>query len=173
MKQVSHASQIVPLLEKDDATACALLKAQLTHSDGIRGFFVSYLTNEGVADNDEVPKSLVEAIKDISDQSDLIKLSIMNVIMPTAMTSMHTDPDLQKNSSMTAERGIKILNILKDHPDTPMHCKAIYDVATTSIENGDAKQDDSLVMYWIEFFKSWGYEQKQREDIARVIKRFL
>ena len=53
MKQVSHAAKIVSALEKNEVNEEnenyleSLLTAQLTHSDGIRGFFVTYLTHDG------------------------------------------------------------------------------------------------------------------------------
>ncbi len=45
MSQVSHASHIVQLLGTKDVSQEELikqLKTQLSHSDGIRGFFVTY-----------------------------------------------------------------------------------------------------------------------------------
>jgi hypothetical protein len=59
MKQVQHSEKLVTLLaasssneldggnDDTDEIASDLLKAQLSHSDGIRGFFVTYLTALG------------------------------------------------------------------------------------------------------------------------------
>ena len=53
MKQIGHAETIIKLLsqnkeekndEEEDSSLEKLLTAQLSHSDGIRGFFVNYLT---------------------------------------------------------------------------------------------------------------------------------
>lgn len=176
MKQVTYASQIIPLLEKDEDVASDLLQAQLTHSDGIRGFFVSYLTNnDGVADGNEVPKPLVEAMKNIDDQSDLVKLAIMNVIMPTAMSTMHTDPELQNNSLMTAERAIKVLQVLKEHPEATKHCIIIHKLASSqfSLEENNVDEYDPLATYWFKFMENYGYEEQQRQDIATTIQRFV
>ena len=68
MSQVSHAANLVAQLSSTiDATQeelTELLAAQLSHSDGIRGFFVTYLTGEGdtVADLEIVPNALVKAM---------------------------------------------------------------------------------------------------------------
>ena len=81
MKQLGHASEIVSLLgnENDnmnDEMIGDLLKAQLSHSDGIRGFFVSYLTGDGVtaADGDDIPLPLMDAMNSV-ETDELISLS--------------------------------------------------------------------------------------------------
>jgi hypothetical protein len=60
------------------------LKTQLSHSDGIRGFFVTYLTLESGADApadlDEVPLPLVTAMKE-SNQEELIPLACMYLLV--------------------------------------------------------------------------------------------
>ena len=55
----------------------------------------------------------------------------MNVVMPTAMTSMHTDPELSNNAAKTAKRGIRVLKYLQDKDDSvKTNCDAIRVVAT-------------------------------------------
>ena len=141
MKQVSHASELVEMIGKnkmDQNELTNMLKAQLSHSNGIRGFFVNYLTMDGPADLDQVPESVMEAMVSIEDQSDLISLSCMNIIMPTAMSTMHQQAELQENSRKTAGRGVKILLALKSNPEVRRNAKAIHAAATGSeifIEN--------------------------------------
>ena len=50
---------------KREKVLSKLIKAQLSHSDGMRGFFARYLTGEGymVADKEHVPAPLQEAMK--------------------------------------------------------------------------------------------------------------
>ena len=67
-EQVYHASAIVRELSKmknPDAMLSELLTAQLSHQDGIRGFFAVYVTGEGttIADNEQMPVLLLNAIK--------------------------------------------------------------------------------------------------------------
>ena len=173
MKQIGHASAyIIPLLEQnennnnnnnnnknnndkdnestmDEANITQLIKAQLSHSDGIRGFFVSYLTGVSddsdettisAADSDTVPKPLRDAMNDVDNMDELISLACMNVIMPVGMTTMHEDPDLAKSSEMTANRGKKVLQVLLDKNGTRVQCEAIRNVAMGRIES---REDDT------------------------------
>ena len=135
MKQVSHALELVEMIGNetmDQNELTNMLKAQLSHSNGIRGFFVNYLTVDGPADLDQVPESVMKAMASIEDQSDLVSLSCMNVIMPTAMSTMHQQSELQENSRKTAERGVKILLALKSNPEVGTNAKAIHTAATGS-----------------------------------------
>eukprot|EP00551_Chaetoceros_affinis_P010490 CAMPEP_0203665068 /NCGR_PEP_ID=MMETSP0090-20130426/2337_1 /ASSEMBLY_ACC=CAM_ASM_001088 /TAXON_ID=426623 /ORGANISM="Chaetoceros affinis, Strain CCMP159" /LENGTH=256 /DNA_ID=CAMNT_0050528503 /DNA_START=48 /DNA_END=818 /DNA_ORIENTATION=- len=186
MKQLGHATEVVSLLrsicEGGDEAASAtekgvadeellidLLKAQLSHSDGIRGFFVSYLTGDGVtpADADEVPPPLLSAMNSV-ETDELISLACMNVIMPTAMVTMHEDPELANNSLKTSKRGIKVLKGILDKPGAKEQCEAIRNVAIGNIE-----LKDGSTKYWIEFFEKWGYKEKQKEDIQIVMTEIL
>ena len=55
----------------------------------------------------------------------------MNVVMPTAMTSLHTDPEMSNNAAKTAKRGIRVLKYLQDKDDSvKTNCDAIRAVAT-------------------------------------------
>ena len=147
MKQVNHAFQIVPLLDdnnnhQNDIEIQNLLQAQLSHSDGIRGFFVSYLTGDGktAADNDDIPLPLMNALEQLtkgkssSDNFDILSLSCMNLIMPTAMVTMHQDEILAKSSEITANRGSKIVEALLDTPGMKEQCEAIRYVASVGLD---------------------------------------
>ena len=59
----------------------------------------------------------------------------MNVIMPTAMTSIHQDPELKECAAKTASNGKKILRLLKGNDDVVSNCKAILSVCE-GVENG-------------------------------------
>jgi hypothetical protein len=174
MKQVSHAAEIVPLLsmeakqeEGDEDAVSVMLQAQLSHSDGIRGFFVNYLTGEGdtAADALEVPAPLASAIQTVSDREDLISLASMNVIMPTAMSSMHTDAGLQQASAKTARRGIIVLKYLATL--APEEVKPT--VGAILLAATDAESADPNVAYWKKFFTNYGYEEQQLKDISTAI----
>lgn len=47
------------------------------------------------------------------------------MVMPSAMTSMHQDPELKECAGKTAENGKKILRLLKDNSLAINNCKAI------------------------------------------------
>jgi hypothetical protein len=174
MRQVSHAAEIVPLLsaeaeqEGNDDAIAAMLQAQLSHSDGIRGFFVNYLTGEGdtAADALEVPAPLASAIQTVSDREDLISLASMNVIMPTAMSSMHTDPELQQSSAKTAKRGIIVLKYLATL--APEEVKPTVEAILLAATAG-AESTDPNVAYWKKFYTNYGYEEQQLKDISSAI----
>ena len=56
----------------------------------------------------------------------------MNVIMPTAMTSIHQDAELKECASKTASNGKKILSLLKGEKDVTDNCNAILSVCQGS-----------------------------------------
>lgn len=92
MKQISHAEALIELLlssqdDDDDNQQLQLvleplLTAQLSHSDGIRGFFVNYLTASTSdaddiswpADNPMVPEVLQKAMSKV-DPEELVPLA--------------------------------------------------------------------------------------------------
>jgi len=174
MKQMAYGSEIVSLLgdnETDEKLLSDMIAAQLSHSDGIRGFFVTYLTGEGPspADSDEMPKPLMVSIQQIEDKRELISLACMNVIMPTGMITMHTDEDLSKSSALTAMRGKIVARSLMEENEMKEQCAAILAVATDVQKDSD----DKNVKYWIQFFEKWGYGPKQKEAIAAAVKDLL
>ena len=99
MKQVQYGSQLVSLLitktnkttnnevvadnDDDDDTIIlsSLIAAQLSHSDGIRGFMVSFLTRESENDDEEkdseeiIPSPLLEALSQVNNSEDLASLA--------------------------------------------------------------------------------------------------
>jgi hypothetical protein len=176
MTQVSHSEKLVPLLKEDsqvleEEQVIARLKAQLSHSDGIRGFFVTYLTGVGddtPADQSSIPQALVAAMK-IVDPDELIPLACMNVVMPTGMISMHQDPELSAQSKKTADRGVRLLAAMKTEAEVQKTCDAILAVAT----GVQGQVDDKSFKYWTSFFEKWGYQDAQKIDIAEAIRSVL
>jgi hypothetical protein len=88
MKQLGHSALIVERLNgiysqissestlEDDAKEVGeLLKKIFSHSDGIRGFFVQYLTQPASSGNEDgdVRKELIEAMR-LADQNLLVPL---------------------------------------------------------------------------------------------------
>ncbi len=175
MKQLGHASQIISVLhpedgsslpEEESAALLEVLQKQFAHSDGIRGFFAVYLTSPESLTMEEVPSVLAEAVKG-ADTKVMVPLACMNVIMPTAMTSIHEDPELKECASKTADNGMKILRLLKGDSDVISNCKAIYQVSSDEVDGGD-----DLIEYWNKFFTNYKYGPAQKADISRVIKEF-
>ena len=92
----------------------------------------------------------------------------MNVVMPTAMVTMHQDPELAEQSKMTAARGARVLAAISGMDKVKDNCKAILSVAT-----GNGEADATLVEYWTDFFEKWGYKEQQSKDIADAIESIL
>merc|ERR1712071_171809 len=157
----------------DEEALASLLKAQLSHSDGIRGFFATYLTSDdedAAADQEIVPQLLVEAVE-AADASVIVPLAFMNVIMPTAMSSLHTDPELQSSAALTANRGVRILSLLSGFQKELVEINRKASIKATSvIIDDDDNIDDERVQYWEKFYKKCGYGDKQKQDIAETMK---
>eukprot|EP00978_Attheya_sp_CCMP212_P002303 scaffold4746_cov53-Attheya_sp.AAC.1 len=231
MKQVGYAELLVGLLldqqdDKDESYISSsivgpLLEAQWSHSDGIRGFMVTYLTTNNNGNNEketrELPRALQVALDDKmacrSDKrsrsddddddiqkedegtDDFISLACMNVIMPTAMTTLHTDPALSEQSRRTSERATQILLHLgrrererrtKSFSDNTHNsgkiqtqCRAIWAAASQSQQNDNKTNDYDVatvtdaISYWNKFFDNYGYQEQQRSDISDKMQSIL
>lgn len=190
MKQVGYGADMTEALtalgnDSQDPVAQQLkdsLEAQLSHSDGIRGFMVSYLTGsyesstkeDGGIDAAEMiakeqdPQILLETVSGLlnADQNeDLVSLMCMNVVMPIAMITMHKDPALSEASRLTAARGIRLLGSVVN-ASILENLRAISTAANSS-------SDDKLVEYWTDFFAKWGYEETQKKDIAAAVEEMI
>ena len=194
MKQVQYGSEMTTALQSmtdDDETTKmkASLEAQLSHSDGIRGFMVAYLTgtNSNIGVEEEIdPKILLETLHGLlttsttSDTSgtvqqidDLVSLMFMNVVMPVAMITMHQDPALSEASRMTAARGGRLLaSVFESSPSIRSNARALYEAAAEESNDSDTS-DPKLISYWKEFFGKWGYEVAQTKDIAATMQELL
>lgn len=188
-KQVQFGMELTSLLDHKHEMMNAnqlkeLLKAQLSHSDGIRGFMVAYLSSGYNGDDNnyfEIPSILLEVLndqlsEDIDSNDDLILLMCMNVVMPTAMVTIHQDAAQSANSARTARRGIKVLQAVQN--ETPVfsnNLKAIQHVAAKVKDGSHAPWpvDESLVQYWSKFFDKWGYQSQQAADIERTMDQLI
>jgi hypothetical protein len=103
---------------------------------------------------------------------ELVPLMCMNVVMPTGMITMHKDAEQSASSARTAKRGKQFLVELKDDvPEIGDNVKAILAVARGAKDAVTLQGcDGRLVEYWTDFFEKWGYEERQRADIARVME---
>lgn len=181
MKQVEHGAQLTSLLMMQDYSyeneveveveannrrglLKELLTAQLQHSQGIRGFFVSFLTagtfddeEDGTTNNYEeeftVPDLLLQSMtegvisEDDALQGELLSFACMNVVMPTATAVAHTEPVQVRASLKTAVRAIQVLSALKGSrvysDDVLLNCKAIRAAAGAG-DDVDADVDAGL-----------------------------
>ena len=147
MKQVSHAEALVAALagrdSDEDEELEKMLVSQLSHSDGIRGFFVTYLTgDESPADKPSVPLPLQKAMAQV-DVASLVPLACMNVVMPTGTISVHKDPSMAEQSRKTSQRGSRVLASLLQLETATVreNCDAILAVASGSDDASDANAE--------------------------------
>jgi hypothetical protein len=196
MQQVQYEMELTTLLENSNTNDVgerlkASLKAQLSHSDGIRGFMVAYLSGGSSSDSNdndeaplEVPKILLEAFQDQLQQEateDLVSLMCMNVIMPTAMVTMHQDAEQSANSARTAQRGLALLQAVQQHNSAFVkNLSAIRQVARQVQGNcdndsttGSNDSEGALIQKWTDFFEKWGYQQQQAADIEKAMDKLL
>eukprot|EP00534_Pseudo-nitzschia_fraudulenta_P002915 CAMPEP_0201117098 /NCGR_PEP_ID=MMETSP0850-20130426/1176_1 /ASSEMBLY_ACC=CAM_ASM_000622 /TAXON_ID=183588 /ORGANISM="Pseudo-nitzschia fraudulenta, Strain WWA7" /LENGTH=234 /DNA_ID=CAMNT_0047381339 /DNA_START=199 /DNA_END=903 /DNA_ORIENTATION=+ len=206
MKQVQYGSDMTDLLrstsdgvDDDDGNNEAIkasLAAQLSHSDGIRGFMVAYLTGsyesstseDGSIDAGEMmetetdPRVLLETLhgllakQESESGDDLVSLMCMNVVMPVAMITMHEDPALSEASKLTAARGARLLgSFVSSSASIRSNAEAILEAASVSETSNNESGDETkrLVAYWTKFFGKWGYGDAQKEDIGATMKELL
>ena len=203
LKQVQYAEFMVGLLEEDAGRETDVvmrrLRAQLSHADGIRGFMVTYLTqqphdknvNESSSSSSEVPpallKAILEVVDPVDDRNEMINLMCLNVIMPTAMVTMHKDPELSMQSAWTAARALNLMTEVLDESgrDSPLRqavtkqCNAILKMASSGevmkVEGGDdvGGGSEALELYWSKVFDQWGYKEAQLSDIANAVRMVL
>jgi hypothetical protein len=187
VQQVQYGMELTDLLHTNEAGNDKELKeslmAQLSHSDGIRGFMVAYLSGSSDDVNDDsIPLILLEALQDQfrsqENADSLVSLLCMNVVMPTAMITMHQDAEQSANSARTARKGRTVLKaVMEESPGFVENLRAIQTVAHR-VHNGDDTQqlgdeEDALVMKWTEFFAKWGYERQQARDIEEAMNQLL
>ena len=202
MQQVQYGYQLSDELKENSSSdqeqqqqLKESLLAQLSHSDGIRGFMVSYLTGEGddtVADEEEIPAILYKVLQEQGKKNpdELIPLACecvfvfwmlstisfclltlclffpalsipffvsgMNVVMPTAMVTMHQNEEQSASSKKTAQRGIRVWKALKTFPESIANAQAIRAVATAGKDNlTDDDDDDDMVDAKLVEVRTW------------------
>jgi hypothetical protein len=189
MTQVKFGRAVSDGLLNSDPAANAesirpVLSAMLATSDGKRGFFVSYLTSSS-ASSTSLPPLLKEELASAPEKADLIELSIMNVIMPTAQATFFdqqaalgkesdimsgSNVSMAKTSRQTALRALPILSeVTLLHPtEATKQIDALKRASTTE----PSSTDDALVARWRNFFVKWGYNNEQLQSLNRVISDF-
>jgi hypothetical protein len=134
--------------------------------------------DDTAADAHTVPDSLMNAMMESPHRDDdLVSLACMNVIMPTAMITMHTDKDMSQQSARTAERGIRVLQALRERlPIVSEECHAILAVAQGrggEINSGVGGAKETKIAYWNDFFDKWKYQETQKKDIGKAMEVVL
>ncbi|KAJ1631588.1 hypothetical protein T492DRAFT_905774, partial [Pavlovales sp. CCMP2436] len=106
---------ICQALERDDPAAAPLLNELFRSSDGVRGFFVNWLTDPSLTrpDSANPPPALLAAMAQSPDERMLSELMVMNVIMPSATSLAHQrngDVAASEASRLTARRASALVS---------------------------------------------------------------
>ncbi|KAL3923226.1 MAG: hypothetical protein SGILL_001771 [Bacillariaceae sp.] len=182
MQQVQYGMDLAEMLQsetdKPQEQLKESLKAQLSHSDGIRGFMVAYLSGRDASgESNMIPPILLDALKEQLQQPgvvDLVSLMCMNVVMPTAMVTMHENAENSAASARTAKQGAALLKAVKDEtPALKENLRAIQAVARVAKTGGKVNDDDRLLKTWTAFFEKWGYQEQQAKDIEEAMNQIL
>lgn len=127
---------------------------------GARGFFVTYLTDEGPFADNPTP-AVINALR--YNTETIADLIVKNIAMSTAMAITH---QRQQNSEMAASsqrvrsRSAKIIKLLQ-LSEVQERSQQLYASATTG--NGSYQ----------EFLSRWGYDREQRQAIAQALEPLI
>ena len=90
----------------------------------------------------------------------------MNVIMPTAMMTMHDNAEAAASSKITSLRGQRLLqSVVEFSPRIPRNIQAIQQAAGMT-----NPADSTLIEFWQDFYLKWGYKEQQKKDIVTVMR---
>lgn len=137
-----------------------IITALVQTENGIRGFFVAYLSDErAIADHPTA--AVVQAIR----SSPILAAEYLtkNLAMSTAMIPMHLQnqqPELAKGSERVQQR-TKQLIALTQIPQISERLQRLQE----SVETGTGEYQS--------FLTRWGYGEEQRQAIAQQIQRVL
>jgi len=179
MESAAYAGSLCRALEggRGGAEYAERLKAMLSHSDGARGFFVTYLTDPALNKIADAPEGISEVVSTslkASNISVVAPLAVMNVAMPAATALTHQesgDEHSATNSARTARRGCRVLRCL------------VSDAATASLTREKLKaclaaanawpKEEEVDKDWATFLRRWKYNEKQVIAIREVLSSAL
>ena len=142
--------------EIETAQILSDLKTLLSHRNGVRGFFVAYLTGENVL-ADKPPTVFIEAFQATAEN--IKEILVKNVAMSTAMAIAHgrnNDAKNQAASERVTRRSQNILRLL-----------AATDAKTTFQQEKEALLSavKTQTGEYETFLKRWKYDDEQRAAI--------
>lgn len=152
------------------------LAAMLEHSDGVRGFFVTYLTDptfEAIADSPEGLPAAISSALCASNPEVVAPLAVMNLAMPTATALRHESEGNSKAaaaSALTARRAARVLEVLTS-PDAASGpaTRATLEAALHAAEKDKEDSDPQ----WTSFYSRWKYDEEQMTAIRASLDAAL
>mmetsp|Transcript_4118 Transcript_4118/g.11957 ORF Transcript_4118/g.11957 Transcript_4118/m.11957 type:complete len:228 (-) Transcript_4118:125-808(-) len=173
MGSAAYASSLCGALEagSDGEEYSARLSAMLGHADGVRGFFVTYLTDpslKSIADAPEGLSPLVVSALKVADPAVVAPLAVMNLVMPTATGMAHAaagNEDRAAMSRLTASRGSRVLQALASDETVGPATRAKMRAARLAADAGAEGAEKE----WTSFYARWKYDDPQMEAIREAL----
>ncbi|QCS51076.1 hypothetical protein FEK30_16315 (plasmid) [Picosynechococcus sp. PCC 11901] len=143
-----------------DTEILAQMQALLSHRDGVRGFFVSYLTgNSPLAD--QPPGIFLDGFTQVAEH--IYEILVKNVAMSTAMAIAHRrngDFNQQQGSERVKTRSLNLLKQLEQR-NVIFRNERLRLLQTLEAGSGDYQ----------DFLARWQYDPEQCEAIRRSLQR--
>jgi len=185
MDAVKASQQICATLESSPAEVPQpLLNALLSRPEGMRGFFVTFLTDESLKSLDDGKTPLSNRVKQAILAAPAMKIAdimVKNLIMSAAVEVMHRENgDLENadRSALTVRRAAKVvievggsLNAVRQQLQAAR--AGITDTLqlrhTPAVAMGD--KDEPQQGYWVGFLESQGYSDDALAASAQTVDR--
>jgi hypothetical protein len=160
---ISLTQTFLTKLKKNELTSAEIITfvSELVQTaNGARGFFVTYLTAQDPLCDEPQPE-IVAALQ--AHPEVVADLLVKNIAMSTAQQIYHhrrSDNEMMASSATVAARTTKIINQL-NLPQIQAMCQELVN----TIHTGTGE--------YSEFLTRWGYDDEQKNAIARSIAQIL
>ncbi|MEG4987979.1 hypothetical protein QUB08_19715 [Microcoleus sp. BR0-C5] len=165
---IELTQSLLSLIEADslrDSYASRLLEAEIEQAvkslvktpNGARGFFVTYLTDDG-QEADRPSPGVIEALR--SAPEIVAELLVKNLAMSAAMVVYHSrqqKEEMAADSARVQERSRNLIQMLQ----MPA-CQTIASQMLESLQSANGKYE--------KFFQRWGYDDEQKLAIGSAVR---
>lgn len=147
--------------ELNDSQILTDLAQLLSHSNGVRGFFVAYLTGESPL-TDQPPAIFLEGFRSHSVQ--VSSILVKNLAMSTAMAIAHqrnNDPEQQMESAKVQRRSLQLLkNLCATTTKNSFEQERLALLTALQTKTGE----------YATFLLRWQYDDEQCHAIQKILE---
>lgn len=144
----------------------------MSTSNGARGFFVHYLTDDDYtcADSDNVPAPLMESLD--TAPASTIEVMLMNVVMSSATALAHRragNDELVTSCERTCKRASILIAAM--WPRLPA-LRTAFGALSEAVESGflvEAPPQRAEVDEWVAFLARWKYDEEQTQLVSDAL----